>query len=77
MINNDVLNLIQGSLYFSKKKGRALYNIKPKEYGIFLKERERHLKLVNMKESLMRYQFLIEIENQRGLSMLILIKQIT
>ena len=33
VINKDVLDLIQGSLYFSKKKGRALYNIKPKEYG--------------------------------------------
>ena len=33
IINNDVLNLIQGSLYYSKKKGRALYNINPKDYG--------------------------------------------
>ena len=33
VISKDVLDLIQGSLYFSKKKGRALYNIKPKEYG--------------------------------------------
>ena len=33
-INKDVLDLIQGLLYFSKKKGRALYNIKPKEYEI-------------------------------------------
>ena len=33
MISKDVLDLIQGSLYFSKKKGRALYNIKPKDYG--------------------------------------------
>ena len=34
VIDKDVLNLIQGSLYFSKKKGRALYNIKPKDYGV-------------------------------------------
>ena len=33
VINKDILDLIQGSLYFSKKKGRALYNFKPKEFG--------------------------------------------
>ena len=33
VIRKDVLDLIQGSLYFSKKKGRTLYSIKPKEYG--------------------------------------------
>ena len=42
IINKEVLDLIQGSLYFSKKKGRALYNIKPKEYGNF-PQRKRKL----------------------------------
>ena len=35
IINSEVLDLIQGTLYFSKKKGRALYSIKPKEDGNF------------------------------------------
>lgn len=42
VINKDVLDLIQGSLYYSKKKGRALYKIKPKEYGN-LPNRKRRL----------------------------------
>ena len=41
IINKDVLNLIQGSLYYSKKKGRALYNINPKDYGNLPKRKRR------------------------------------
>ena len=37
----DVLNLIQGSLNYSKKKGRALYNITPKDYGNLPKRKRR------------------------------------
>ena len=33
IISKDVLNLIQGLLYYSKKKGIAIHNIKPKDYG--------------------------------------------
>ena len=33
IISKDILDLIQGSLYYSKKKGRPLYNIKQKDYG--------------------------------------------
>lgn len=41
IISKDVLDLIQGSLYYSKKKGRALYNIKPKEYGNLPKRKRK------------------------------------
>ena len=41
IISKIVLNLIQGSLYYSKKKGRALYNIKPKDYGDLPKRKRR------------------------------------
>ena len=41
IISKDVLNLIQGSLYYSKNKGRALYNIKPKDYGNLPKRKRR------------------------------------
>ena len=41
VINKDILDLIQGSLYFSKKKERALYNMKPKEYGIAVKRKRK------------------------------------
>ena len=41
VISKDILNLIQESLYYSKKKGRALYNINPKDYGKFPKLRRR------------------------------------
>ena len=40
-ISKDVLDLIQGSLYYSKKKGRALFNIKPKEYEGLPKRKRR------------------------------------
>ena len=33
IMSKDVLDLIQGSLYYSKKKVRALFKIRPKEYG--------------------------------------------
>ena len=41
VISKDILNLIQGSLYYSKKKGRALYNINPKDYGKLPKRRRK------------------------------------
>ena len=41
VISKDILNLIQGPLYYSKKKGRALYNINPKDYGKLPKRRRR------------------------------------
>ena len=41
IISKDILDLIQGSLYYSKKKGRALYNIKPKDYGNLPKRKRR------------------------------------
>ena len=49
VINKEILDLIQGSLYFSKKKGRALYNIKPKEYGN-MPQRKRRLPEVEERE---------------------------
>ena len=45
VISKDILNLIQGSLYYSKKKGRALYNINPKDYGKLHKRRRKQSEL--------------------------------
>ena len=41
IISKDVLDLIQGSLYYSKMKGRSLYNIRSKEYGSLPKRKRR------------------------------------
>ena len=41
IISKDILDLIQGSLYYSKKKGRAFCNIKPKDYGNLPKRKRR------------------------------------
>ena len=41
VISKDILNLIQRYLYYSKKKGRALDNINPKDYRKLPKRRRR------------------------------------
>ena len=48
-IDKEILNQIQGSLYFSKKNGRALFKINPKDYD--QPNRKRKLQEIENSES--------------------------
>ena len=73
VINKGVLNLILGSLYYSKKKGRALTTSIQSTMEIFPKGKEGCLRLKGIKEIVSRFLSFTRIESQKGLSILTMI----
>ena len=69
VINKDVLNLIQGSLYYSKKKELSTTSIQM-TMEIFPRGEEGCLRLKGIKEIVSRFLSLTRIESQKGLSIL-------
>ena len=66
IISKDVLNLIQGSLYYSKKKEELSTTSSQRIMETFPREREGYLNSKGTKEIVVRYQFLTRIENLKG-----------